>query len=156
MESEIGYKKYDVVWIDKIPGVTGSEQKGDRPGVVIQNNTGNKFSPTLIVLPLTTSIKSITQATHTVIRPDEWNGLKSVSMLLAEQVCTIGKEHLTKIGAIESRALQIKVLLCYLNSSLYDDNEDLAEIAEIINFRKKTKNGKLQISLKAGSTRRYA
>ena len=152
MESEIGFRKYDVVWIGKILGVTGSEQKGDRPGIIIQNNVGNKFSPTLIVLPLTTSIKSIAQPTHTVIHPDEWNGLSDVSMLLAEQVFTIGKEHLTKLGTIESRTLQRKIFQCFISAAACGDED----AAEIIYIRRDKKNEKPQVSLKARSACRYA
>lgn len=50
------FKRGDIYWVDF--GITkGSEQGGIRPAVIIQNNVGNKFSPTVIVCPITSEIK---------------------------------------------------------------------------------------------------
>ena len=45
----------------------GSEQSGIRPVLVIQNNVGNKYSPTLIITPLTSKAKKLAQPTHVII-----------------------------------------------------------------------------------------
>ena len=64
-------------------GGTGNEQSGWRPGLVFQNNTGNVFSPNIIALPLTGSIKKTDQPTHVVVRAAE-TGLLKDSMVLCE------------------------------------------------------------------------
>ena len=82
------YNKYDVIF-GEFPDSDGSVQSGYRPGIVIQNNIGNRFSPTLIAIPLTSKIKNLDQATHLLIERNEENGLKTKFMLLAEQKLTI-------------------------------------------------------------------
>lgn len=74
---------------------TGSEQHGWRPGVVFQNNTGNAYSPNVIALPLTTSIKKKGQPTHVVVMADD-SGLKMDSMVLCENPEKMSK---SRIGA---------------------------------------------------------
>lgn len=49
------YKRGDVFWADLSP-VIGSEQDGVRPVVILQNDIGNKYSPTVIVAPLTSNL----------------------------------------------------------------------------------------------------
>lgn len=71
-----------------IPTVTKSThiQLGFRPWLVIQNNIGNKYSPTVIVVPITSNIyKKINLPTHCLVNP---KGLKP-SMVLCEQIRTI-------------------------------------------------------------------
>ena len=72
----------------------GSEQKGKRPGLVFQNNTGNKYSPNIIVLPLTSSLKKSGQPTHVVIPANEQTGLRKDSMVLCENPICVSKERL--------------------------------------------------------------
>ena len=48
-------------------GGSGSEQNGWRPGLVFQNNVGNAYSPNVIALPLTSSLKKVGQPTHVVL-----------------------------------------------------------------------------------------
>lgn len=70
------FKQYDVVMVDLPEVESGSnKQSGSRPAVIIQNDVGNKFSPTLLVIPLTTRIKALNQPTHALIQKDAWNGL---------------------------------------------------------------------------------
>ena len=61
----------------------GSEQCGWRPGLVFQNNVGNKFSPNIIALPLTTSLKKSSQPTHVILKASE-TGVPKDSMVLCE------------------------------------------------------------------------
>ena len=96
------YNKYDVIF-GEFPDSDGSVQSGYRPGIVIQNNIGNRFSPTLIAIPLTSKIKNLDQATHLLIERNEENGLKTNSMLLAEQISTIDKKKVKKVGTISDR-----------------------------------------------------
>lgn len=122
------YNKYDVIFGD-FPDVDGSKQSGYRPAIVMQNNIGNKFSPTLIVLPLTKKIKNVEQPTHTVIQKDIDNGLSYDSMLLAEQITTIDKTKVKKVGKISNRELQKSIFKCYIYAAAYGDfDEDLKEL----------------------------
>lgn len=72
---------------------SGSEQNGWRPGLVFQNNIGNRYSPNLIVLPLTTSLKKIGQPTHVVL-PAAETGLPKDSVVLCENPERMSKERL--------------------------------------------------------------
>lgn len=72
--------------------VIGSEQGGNRPVLVLQNNVGNRFSPTIIVAPITTRIKKMRQPTHIGIPP--FFGLPQNSMAMLEQIRTIDKSRL--------------------------------------------------------------
>lgn len=81
------------VYLMKFNG-QGNEQKGWRPGVVFQNNLGNTFSPNLIILPLTSSLKKQNQPTHVMIPADENTGLKKDSMVLCENPERMSKERL--------------------------------------------------------------
>lgn len=74
---------------------SGSEQNGWRPGIVFQNNVGNHYSPNIIALPLTTSIKKVFQPTHVVI-PRRDTGLKKDSMVLCENPERMSKNRIGK------------------------------------------------------------
>ena len=71
----------------------GNEQRGGRPCVVFQNNIGNKFSPNVIVLPLTSSIKKIDQPTHVFV-PSAGTGLRFDSVVLCENPECVSKDRL--------------------------------------------------------------
>lgn len=122
------YNKYDVIF-GEFPDNNGSIQSGYRPGIVIQNNVGNKYSPTLIVLPLSSKIKNLEQATHLLIKCNKENGLRTDSILLAEQISTINKNRTRKIGHISDRKLQKDIFRCFIYSAAYGEcDEDLKEI----------------------------
>ena len=72
--------------------VIGSEQGGNRPVLVIQNNVGNRHSPTIIIAPITTRVKKLRQPTHIGIPP--FFGLPQSSMAMLEQIRTIDKSRL--------------------------------------------------------------
>lgn len=74
-------------------GGQGNEQKGWRPGIVFQNNIGNKHSPNIIALPLTSSLKKSNQPTHVVLPASE-TGLAKDSMVLCENPERMSKERL--------------------------------------------------------------
>lgn len=122
------YNKYDVIF-GEFPEVDGSKQSGYRPAIVMQNNIGNRFSPTLIVLPLTKKIKNIEQPTHVLIEKNIDNGLNFDSMVLAEQITTIDKNSVKKIGRVVDRNLQKSIFKCYIYAAAYGDyDEDLQEL----------------------------
>lgn len=72
---------------------SGSEQSGWRPGLIFQNNVGNLYSPNVIALPLTSSLKKTNQPTH-VILPASETGLKRDSMVLCENPQRMSKERI--------------------------------------------------------------
>ena len=89
-----------IVMVD-LPLGNGSVQGGTRPAVVISNDRGNKFSPVLIVVPLTSRTKKLLPTHHT-IEPSMVNGLTKTSIALAEQIITIGKDTVRNIvGTLE-------------------------------------------------------
>lgn len=114
------FKKYDVVMAN-FPENCGSIQSGRRPAIIIQNDIGNLYSPTILVIPLTTKIKSLNQPTHTLIRKTIGTGLIQDSMLLAEQTMPVCKEGIEKIGEIRNEAIKKQILTCFLNETLYGD-----------------------------------
>ncbi len=90
-------KRGDVFYADLSP-VVGSEQGGVRPVLVIQNDIGNKYSPTIIVAAITSQINKAKLPTHVEISAPEY-GLPKDSVVLLEQVRTIDKKRLKeKIG----------------------------------------------------------
>lgn len=100
MNGNITIRQFDIVMVD-LGVVIGSEQGKVRPCVVVQNDTGNKYSPTTIIIPLTHIIKNTSIPTHTVITTDEAMGLKVDSMVLGEQVKVIDKQRIKyKYGKI--------------------------------------------------------
>ena len=69
------------------------EQSGLRPGLVFQNNMGNTYSPNIIALPITSSLKKAGQPTHVVLRASD-TGLKMDSMVLCENPECMSKAKL--------------------------------------------------------------
>ena len=93
-------RRGDMFYADLSP-VVGSEQGGIRPVLVIQNDTGNKYSPTVIVSAITSQLNKNKLPTHIELTSQEF-GLKSDSVVLAEQIRTIDKSRLKeKIGHID-------------------------------------------------------
>lgn len=101
-------KRGDMFYADLSP-VVGSEQGGIRPVVIIQNDVGNKYSPTVITVAITSQLGKTKLPTHIAI--DSKNvGLKTNSVILAEQVRTIDKSRLKeKIGHIEDKKMMEKI-----------------------------------------------
>lgn len=95
----------DVYYADLNP-VTGSEQGGIRPVLVIQNDTGNRFSPTIIVAAITSNTGKARLPTHIIIDADV---LCEKSVVLLEQIRTIDKSRLIKkVGRLsESDMLRV-------------------------------------------------
>lgn len=86
------YSRGDIYYADMEPHF-GSEQGGKRPVVVIQNDTGNKHSPTLIIATLTSQIeKKRDLPTHVLL--DHTPGLKVPSVVQLEQIFTIDKRRI--------------------------------------------------------------
>ena len=80
--------------------VVGSEQGGVRPVLIIQNDIGNKYSPTVIVAAITSQINKAKLPTHIEISANEY-GLNKDSVILLEQIRTIDKSRLIEfIGVL--------------------------------------------------------
>lgn len=86
-------KRGDVYFADLSP-VVGSEQGGVRPVLVIQNDIGNRFSPTVIVAAITAQIQKAKLPTHVEIDAEKYN-FERDSVILLEQIRTIDKQRLT-------------------------------------------------------------
>ncbi len=90
-------KRGDIYYADLSP-VIGSEQGGVRPVLIVQNDIGNKYSPTVIVAAITSQINKAKMPTHIEIDAKEY-GLTKDSVILLEQIRTIDKKRLKeKIG----------------------------------------------------------
>ena len=113
-------RRYDIIQVD-LGEPIGSEQGGIRPAVVVQNNTGNTYSSTTIVLPLTKEIKKLYQPTHTLIRKNYKNGLKYDSMVEGEQIRVVSHQRiLRKCGRITDESEKKEIRRVY-NASFGED-----------------------------------
>lgn len=93
-------KRGDMFYADLSP-VIGSEQGGIRPVLIIQNDIGNKYSPTVIAAAITSQTGKSRLPTHININSNEY-GLMKDSVILAEQIRTIDKSRLKeKIGQVD-------------------------------------------------------
>ena len=101
-------KRGDMYYADLSP-VIGSEQGGIRPVLSVQNDTGNKYSPTVIAAAITSQTGKNKLPTHIQIGTNS-GGLKSDSIVLTEQIRTIDKSRLReKIGHIDDSNLMNKI-----------------------------------------------
>jgi len=97
-------KKGDLYFADLSP-VIGSEQGGVRPVLVVQNDVGNKYSPTIIVAAVTSQMHKAKLPTHVEINA-AGNGLSKDSVILMEQLRTIDKKRLKeRIGTLSEELL---------------------------------------------------
>jgi len=98
-------KRGDIFYADLSP-VVGSEQGGVRPVLIIQNDIGNKFSPTVIVAAITSQINKAKLPTHVEIKAQEY-GIQKDSVILLEQIRTIDKKRLReKIGHLDDKLME--------------------------------------------------
>lgn len=97
--SRVIIKRGDIYYADLSP-VIGSEQGGVRPVLVVQNDIGNRYSPTVIIVAITSQINKAKLPTHVEIKGSDY-GLPKDSVLLLEQIRTIDKRRLEeKIGHV--------------------------------------------------------
>jgi len=98
-------KRGDIYYADLSP-VIGSEQGGIRPVLVVQNDVGNKYSPTIIAAAITSQINKAKMPTHIEISAEEY-GLNKDSVVLLEQIRTIDKKRLKeKIGQLDDALME--------------------------------------------------
>lgn len=97
---DLTIKRGEIYLADLSP-VVGSEQGGQRPVLIVQNDIGNRYSPTVIVVAITAQISKAKLPTHVEL-PADHNGLNKDSVILAEQLRTIDKKRLIQlIGKLE-------------------------------------------------------
>ena len=99
-----GIKRGDIFYADLSP-VVGSEQGGLRPVLIIQNDIGNRYSPTVIAAAITSRMDKARLPTHIDIHADRV-GLAKDSVVLLEQIRTIDKRRLKeKMGHLDSSVM---------------------------------------------------
>lgn len=93
------------IYMADLPNIGGSIQSGYRPVLIVQNNIGNKYSPTTIVVPITTK-KEQKQYLPTHVRANKQPGLKPNSTVLCEQIMTVNQDSLKlQIAKLNRRKL---------------------------------------------------
>lgn len=112
-------KRGDIYYADLSP-VVGSEQGGVRPVLIVQNDVGNKYSPTVIAAAITSQINKAKMPTHIELSAAEY-GLHKDSVILLEQVRTIDKRRLReKIGHLEGELIDRVNNALYISFGLID------------------------------------
>lgn len=97
-------KRGDIFYADLSP-VVGSEQGGIRPILVVQNDIGNKYSPTIIASAITSQLTKAKLPTHIEVQSGKF-GLPRDSVILLEQIRTLDKRRLkSKIGSLDERTM---------------------------------------------------
>jgi mRNA interferase MazF len=117
---KVNIKRGDVYFADLSP-VRGSEQGGQRPVLIVQNNIGNKYSPTVIVAAITAKIAKAKLPTHVEIEASKV-GLVRDSVVLLEQVRTIDKTRLIqKLGQLESEDMSLVDKALVISLGLFEE-----------------------------------
>ena len=101
-------KRGDIFYADLSP-VVGSEQGGLRPVLIIQNDIGNRYSPTVIAAAITSRMDKTKLPTHIDVyhRADDTVGLAKDSVILLEQIRTLDKRRLKeKMGHLDDSVMQ--------------------------------------------------
>lgn len=99
-------KRGELYYADLSP-VVGSEQGGVRPVLIVQNDVGNKFSPTVIAAAITSQINKAKIPTHIEVKASEV-GLPKDSVVLLEQLRTLDKRRLKeRIGALDIKKMKM-------------------------------------------------
>lgn len=111
---DFGFLRGEIYYADLDPHY-GSEQGGKRPVIVIQNNTGNKFAPTVIVAAVTSKVsKKPKQPTHVLI--DRNPAFSRPSMVLLEQIFTIDKSRIQRFLGQTTRNEMRRIEEALMNS----------------------------------------
>ncbi|MBQ8203900.1 MAG: type II toxin-antitoxin system PemK/MazF family toxin [Clostridia bacterium] len=116
-------KRGEIYYADLSP-VVGSEQGGVRPVLIVQNDVGNRYSPTVIAAAITSQRDKTELPTH--IKLDaELSGLAKDSIVLLEQVRTIDKRRLKeKMGSLDGGAMNMVDRALYVSLGLNDTTEN--------------------------------
>jgi mRNA interferase MazF len=105
LEEKMNIKRGDIYYADLSP-VVGSEQGGLRPVLIIQNDIGNRYSPTVIAAAITSRMGKNRLPTHIDIHADRV-GLAKDSVVLLEQIRTLDKRRLKeRMGHLDDKTMQ--------------------------------------------------
>lgn len=116
-------RRGELYYADLSP-VIGSEQGGVRPILIVQNDTGNKYSPTIIAAAITSQLNKAKLPTHIELSANEF-GLCKNSVILLEQIRTLDKRRLKeRIGELSDATMQ-KVNTALLISLGFGENFSL-------------------------------
>lgn len=119
----------DIYYADLSP-VIGSEQGGIRPVLIVQNDTGNKHSPTVIAVAITAQINKAKLPTHIEIDAEKY-GLVKDSVILCEQIRTIDKRRLrSRIGKADKALMRKVSASLSLSMATDEEDEEAVEVKE--------------------------
>ncbi|MCQ5144533.1 type II toxin-antitoxin system PemK/MazF family toxin [Enterocloster bolteae] len=125
-------KKGDVFYADLTP-VIGSEQGGVRPVLIVQNNTGNHYSPTVIVAAITSRTGKHRLPTHIKLE-GSFHGLNKNSTVLLEQVRTIDrirlKEYIGRLNAATMQYVDHAIAVSFGLDAILEQRDDAVESKE--------------------------
>ena len=107
-------KRGDIYYADLSP-VVGSEQGGVRPVLIVQNDTGNRYSPTVIAAAITSQTNKAKLPTHIALSAPDY-GLPRDSVVLLEQIRTIDKQRL-------------RDLVCHLDEEIMNKVDEAIRIS---------------------------
>ncbi len=108
-----------------LSGTQGSEQGGLRPVLIVQNNIGNKFSPTITIVPLTSELTKAKLPTHVEL---EGYGLNFKSVILIEQIRTIDKRRLRDyIGQLNEELMEKVNKGILIHNGIINEKEELVK-----------------------------
>jgi len=100
----VNIKRGDIYYADLSP-VVGSEQGGVRPVLIVQNDVGNRFSPTVIAAAITSQRAKANLPTHIMLNAQD-TGLARDSIVLLEQIRTIDKHRLKeRMGCLDEMSM---------------------------------------------------
>ena len=123
-------KRGDIYYADLSP-VVGSEQGGLRPVLIVQNDIGNKYTPTVIAAAITSQLGKAKLPTHIDVYAEKY-GLVKDSVILLEQIRTIDKTRLReKMGHLDDVLMQRvndAITVSFGLDSIYENREGPAEI----------------------------
>ncbi len=102
--NKVNIRRGDIYYADLSP-VVGSEQGGIRPVLIVQNDVGNKYSPTVIAAAITSRTDKSKLPTHIDVFADKF-GLEKNSVILLEQIRTLDKKRLReKMGHLDESVM---------------------------------------------------
>ena len=105
MDRNVKQVRKGEIYYAELSGTVGSEQDGIRPVLIIQNDVGNRNSPTTIIAPLTTKTGKAVLPTHITL--DTVCGLSEKSIVLLEQIRTIDKCRLRGyVGTVDTKTVK--------------------------------------------------
>ncbi len=94
------------IWLTRFDPAVDSEQRGTRPALIVSNDIGNQYGPTVIVVPLTSKVAKRRLPTHVLI-PRATTGLKVDSLALTEHVRSVSKQRLVRyLAFVDSETME--------------------------------------------------